>query len=319
MLRASAIAITSMVLLAPYFTSRWQGDARQVRVFSNDAPARQETITSLKILTYNIAHGRGPTGGNWDGPVAADRERIDQIAVLIRRHNPDVVVLNEVDFNSTWSGHQNQAAAIAQQAGYPHRVEQRNVDFRFFYGSWRFGNAVLSRFPIVEAVPIDYPVLSRWEHVLAGSKQGCLCMLQVSPSQQVRIAAVHLESRSEETCVASIEEFAQVADQPTLPTVFAGDFNSSPSNFPFARQTPTGSNAMDLLASSGVVRIPKSAVAAAQPTPQEMTFPSTEPDRVIDWILASSHFTCEEYQVLNVELSDHRPVLAELRLRPSDD
>ena len=94
MLRASSISIILAVLLAPYFASRWQSDARQVRVFSNDAPARPETITSLKILTYNIAHGRGPTGGNWDGPVAADRERIDQIARLIRRHNLDVVVLN---------------------------------------------------------------------------------------------------------------------------------------------------------------------------------------------------------------------------------
>ena len=319
MLRASSISIILAVLLAPYFVSRWQSDARQVRVFSNDAPARQETITSLKILTYNIAHGRGPTGGNWDGPVAADRERIDQIAELIRRHNPDVVVLNEVDFNSTWSGHQNQAAAIAEQAGYSYRMEQRNFDLRFLYGSWKFGNAVLSRLPIVDADSIEYPVFSRWEHVLVGSKQGCLCTLQISPSQQVRIVPVHLEVRSEETRVASVNEIIQVANRSTLPTVFAGDFNSSPASFPLARQTAAGRNAMDLLASSRVVRIPEAAVADAQPTTQEMTFTSTEPDRVIDWILPSSHFACEDYQVLNVELSDHRPVLAKLRLRPSAD
>ena len=307
------------LILTPYVHSRWQSDGAKVQVFSADSSPPQETRTSLTILAYNIAHGRGPTGGNWDGPVADDRKRIGEIAELIRQHNPDVVVLNEVDFNATWSGHQNQAAAIAEQAGFPYRVEQRNLDCRFLYGSWRFGNALLSWFPIVEAEPIDYPVLNRWEHLLAGSKQGCVCTLQVSPTQQMCIFPIHLEVRSEEIRVASVEEIIRVADRSNLPTVFAGDFNSSPSGFPLARRTVTNENAMDVLVSSRVVRIPQKPVADALPTEQEMTFAANQPDRVIDWILPTSHFACEKYRVLNAELSDHRAVLAELRIRSSED
>ena len=41
-----------------------------------------------------------------------------------------------------------------------------------------------------------------------------------------------------------------------------------------------------------------------------MTFPSTAPDRVIDWILVPPAWRIREQQVLDVQLSDHRPVVA---------
>lgn len=50
----------------------------------------------------------------------------------------------------------------------------------------------------------------------------------------------------------------------------------------------------------------------------EFTFHSAEPSIVIDWIIASNHWELTDYQVIPSLLSDHRPVVAEVRLESGD-
>jgi len=312
-------AIVLAIILAPYVVSRVRSPARQIRIFAGDS-APQDTanrpVSKLRVLIYNIAHGRGPTNTNWEGPVSADRERVRKIAAWIAEQNADIVVLNEVDFDSTWSGHQNQAAAIAELAGFPHRLEQRNFDLRFIYGSWKFGNAVLSKFPIVDARSIEYPVLYAWEDWLAGSKQGVGCTLALSPERRVEVLAVHLEVRSEAIRVGSARALIAAAESSDLPTIAAGDFNSSPSDFPGAVKTRRGENAMDVLADSDAFQLPPP--ARGPPREAELTFTSTQPQRAIDWILIPPRWHYERYRVFDIELSDHRPVMATVS-RPAAD
>jgi hypothetical protein len=135
-----------VVAIGPYLVSRVRSPGRQIRLSTTATQSEvlAKTVSNIRVLSYNIAHGRGATDDNWEETAADKRKRIDQIAQLITTTDADVVVLNEVDFCSTWSGHQNQAEAIARATGYPYWVEQRNLDFRFIYGSWKFGNAVLA-------------------------------------------------------------------------------------------------------------------------------------------------------------------------------
>lgn len=72
----------------------------------------------LKILVWNIAHGRGdvPEGGlsNWKGGTDDDRiVRLIHIADVLREVDADLVILNEVDFETQWSGHLNQGEILA--------------------------------------------------------------------------------------------------------------------------------------------------------------------------------------------------------------
>ncbi len=308
------LLVLAVFVLTPYIAARWSAAENEVLVYSPGVVAGEPTeeLKTLRILAYNIAHGRGPTNGNWDESGQLKRRRIEQIAELIREQNPDVVILNEVDFNATWSGHQNQAEAIARLVGYDHRAEQRNLDLQFIYGSWVFGNAVLSKFPIVSAQPVRYPVLSGWEHALAGSKQGIACTLQLSPEEQVRVIAVHLEVRSAPVRKASAEALLSDLEQAEVPTVLAGDFNSSLSEQEDARW-PTGQTALDLLAGSGAIQLPPT----KNPRVDDFTFSSTDPQRVIDWILIPPETRYAEYRVLPSELSDHRPVMAVIELPAS--
>jgi len=271
-------------------------------------------VAQIRVMAYNIAHGRGATDDNWEEAASEKRKRIDDIARLIAKADADVVVLNEVDFCSTWSGHQNQAEAIALSAGYPYWVEQRNVDFRFVHGSWKFGNAVLSKFPIVDTEAMEFPALRTSEQVLGGCKQGVVCTLQLSQSQQICILAVHLEHRSEDTRVASARLIIQAAESSEIPLLALGDFNSTPSAYPNSQRSAQGRNAMDLIVESGEFELN----AQEQPARKQMTYPSKSPTHVIDWILVPKGWRFSDYQILSSHLSDHRPVVADVHL-PTED
>ena len=165
--------IVLLILLGPYITSRVLSSQRVLREFSEpfveSQPFKSQELT---IIAFNIAHGRGMAESNWDGGSKEEREkRLDDIAELLAGYNPDIVILNEVDFHASWSFGVNQAAYLAEKLGLNHRVEQRNLDFRFLFSTWKFGNAILSRFPIDETTLIDLPGYAAWETLLAGKKR----------------------------------------------------------------------------------------------------------------------------------------------------
>ncbi|QDT46919.1 Endonuclease/Exonuclease/phosphatase family protein [Symmachiella dynata] len=305
------VGCIALLVFGPYIVSRIRSPCRLVRVYgdSEHSAAADVLPGRLRIVTYNIAHGRGAIDDNWQGTNAAKRDRIEQIAQFLAGTDADVVVLNEVDFDSTWSGHQNQAAAIAAEAGFAYRAEQRNLDFRFLYGSWKFGNAILSKYPIIDAQVVDLPPHADWEDWLVGRKRGVVATLQLPDQQRVRVLAVHLEHRREVNRVRGAKAIVDVAKSSEVPLIVAGDLNSTPPGFPDARTTADGENAMAILQESGLFQWrPR-----ADPTPGDMTYSSTNPVQVIDWILIPPNASFVAYEVLEGDLSDHRAVSATLR------
>ena len=304
----AALSILLAIGLGPYLASRIFN--QPLLVVSPESKPLEKPPQSLRIAIYNLAHGRGATGGNWSGTRQDRVSRIDAISDFIKSLNADIVVLNEVDFNCTWSGHQNQAEAIALRAGYAHRVEQRNTNFHFIYGSWQYGNAILSRFPITDVELADFPAYRNWERWLLGSKVGAVATLQISSRQQLRVLGIHLEHRDETTRCRAANRIAELAIRSTVPMVLAGDFNSTPSSFPHSQQSKKRENAMDLLLETELFSFPPN----IQPTKNQLTFSATEPRMVIDWILIPPQWKFGKYEAFDCELSDHRPVVATLEL-----
>lgn len=292
---------------------RWTADGRALRTFEAPVAAAVsgEAVapSTVTVLAYNIAHGRGLADSNWGAP---DRPaRLDAIAALIADADADIVVLNEVDFRAAWSGGTNQAQWIAEAAGYPYRVEQRSIDLDLPLFDLKFGNAVLSRFPIVDAQPLELPVHKAWEHIAGGSKQACYVDVQLPGDQTLRVVPVHLEPRAWITRVASARRIANAKDASPHAVVALGDFNSTLPGLPGVPSSQS-LTAMSVLTQSGFHTWPHAA-----PLPADtMTFHAAKPTRVIDWIVIDDRSTFVDYRVLDSTLSDHRPVIATLRLAP---
>ncbi len=278
------------------------------RTGSHEVTPSSSESGRLTIGSFNIAHGRGPVKGdsNWQ-----DRSRrelvahLDAIAGQLREAGADIVVLNEVDFASGWSFHLDQARYLAKRAGYPHVAEQRNIDVSFPFYSFRFGNAILSRFPLRDVQFIEFPPFSRREDLLAGNHDGLLALAD-TPVGPVGILAVHLEYRSEAVRVRCARQIIELARSMPL-VIAAGDFNSTPAGFPGSQRTGSGRNAVSVLLEEGFVRDPELTAR-----PEDFTFPSEDPEIIIDWVLGKG-VEIAGARVISSALSDHLMVTATIR------
>jgi endonuclease/exonuclease/phosphatase family metal-dependent hydrolase len=282
------------------------------RVMQHDGDVAAEAVApleSLRIAVYNIAHGRGADAGNWDGGDRVTRlARLEAIAEQLRAADADVVVLNEVDFDSRWSYHIDQAAYLAEAAGYPHRVEQRNLDVSVPFARFRFGNVVLSRRPISRSALLAYPPMSDWESRAAGQKHGVVCDLDIGGGRELRVVGIHLEHRDEATRVASARRLLDLVATSDRPVIAAGDFNSTRRGFPHAEVTGQGETAIDVLLASGRFQ-----AAPSQLTDPAFTFPTRQPNRVIDWVLTPPGWDFTSHQVQALPLSDHCLLVVDLQ------
>ena len=96
------------------------------------------------LLSYNIHRAIG-----------VDRRfRVERVAEILHHHAADIALLQEVDEGAPRSRELNLAKELAELAGYPHHALGHNVTLR----KGRYGNATLSRFPIVRERNIDLTI-----------------------------------------------------------------------------------------------------------------------------------------------------------------
>ena len=98
----------------------------------------------FRVLTYNIHRAIG-----------VDRRfRPDRIASIIESHDPDIALLQEVDEGVPRSRELDLARELARALGYEHFAVGHNVTLR----RGRYGNATLSRHPILHERNIDLTI-----------------------------------------------------------------------------------------------------------------------------------------------------------------
>lgn len=312
------IATPLVLVVAWYLVGRVASPWTAVEIESlPGAPEFARSAYPLRIASYNIAHGRGGTLGasNWDGgPGPVRRKRLEAIGSFLADRDVDVVVLNEVDFSARWSGHQDQAAIIAEAGCYPFIARQRNIDVTVPFMRFIFGNAVLSRFPIVSAQRKRFPPYSRLEAWLAGSHDSLLTSIRLPDGLTIAVWALHLDSRSERIRIEAVERILDISTSIADPLFVIGDFNSSPRSFPQAQPVACGHTALDSIAASSRF----AAFPSPHGTPTDFTFPSGRPDRTIDWAFVPSDWRIGESMVAEVSYSDHLPIIVSVYPRRTE-
>lgn len=100
----------------------------------------------IRIVSYNIHKCIG----------GVDRRyRPDRIVSVLQHHRPDIVLLQEVDAHAARSRGDRQVDLLADRLGFRHRSYFGTVAVR---GGGEYGNAVLSRFPILDSQKIDLTI-----------------------------------------------------------------------------------------------------------------------------------------------------------------
>ena len=253
---------------------------------SRPAAAQMENDPDVvRILSYNVKHGLGMD----------DQVDLERIASVIRLLEPDIVTLQEIDSVVARTGFEDQAAVLGELTG------MRAVFGGFMdYQGGRYGMALLSRYPIVEWANHRLPDGAEPRSALAARIE----LLRPGYGQAPRlvVVGVHLYATPEER-YAQASRLIEVLSDERSPVVLAGDFNSTPD-----------SDVIRLLEAEGGWERPRK-------FGERLTFPSDVPDREIDFIMfrPADRFVVREHRVVaETEASDHRPVLLELELLPTD-
>ncbi len=246
---------------------------------------------SIRVMTLNLAHGRGSGFHQALQDANAAQHNLDRIGRLLAREVPDLVALQEADGPSLWSGNFDHVAYLAAARGYANYVRGEHVSAL----GLSYGTGLLANLEIGEALAVTFdPALSQPAKGFVVSA----FRWPGAPGFQVDVVSLHLDAFNAEVRDVQARRLVQELRERRRPLVVMGDFN-------------TGWGQPD----SALRRIAAELdLRAYRPLePGLSTFPALQ--RRLDWILVSPELDFLAYRVLDDRVSDHRAVLAELGLR----
>jgi len=251
---------------------------------ANEAPDGR-----LRIMTFNIAHGRGNSFHQLLQRSTTTLANLDSIATLLRDSGAHVVALQEADAPSFWSGNFNHIDHLADNAAFSHSVHGLHVDGM----GLAYGTALVARLDLRDPRAITF------DPELSPVPKGFVVSTISWPGNagvDVDVVSVHLDHASAATRRVQAAELIATLQGRQRPMILMGDFNC------------------DWQEDSSVHYISQVlGLSAYRPEGTGLeTFPAF--GERLDWILVSAGIAFRSYAVLPDILSDHRGVLAELEL-----
>lgn len=253
----------------------------------------------VRIVTFNIAHGRGLNP--IQGITSADRLRrnLARIGDLLLRLKPDIVALQEIDQRSRWAGNFDQLDFLGRHTGMPYAVfgihNRREGLINLAYG-----NALLSRHPILTSETVSFGQRS------IGEKGFIFAEIDLG-GRRLPVVNLHLHYRSRGHRFQQLDQLlaflrekrrAHGGEWPSLPIV-CGDFNT-----PGSAGDVTAALLRHLQDLGDYTLLPR----------KGGTFPSPLPARLLDFVLVPPRARSPRCHVVRTMLSDHRPVMVDFSL-----
>ena len=238
------------------------------------------SATTLRVLTFNICHAQGS-----DGKIDLERT-----AAVINSVHPDLVALQEVDSGTQRTNRVDQPTELARLTGLT-AVFGDNIP----YQGGRYGNAVLSRLPILRHD--NHPLPSHYK----GEQRGVLEVeVELPTGQPLLFFATHFDyrryyDRERLDSVRTVNDL--IAARPAAFALLAGDLNARPASTVLSELGNYWRRAN---------------------YPVLPTYPAAFPYKQIDYVLfrPECRWRVREVMVLADSLaSDHRGLLTVLELR----
>jgi len=241
--------------------------------------ATEQPSAPLRLMTFNIHHGEGLDA----------RLDLERIAQVIRDANADIVGLQEVDRGVERTDRRDLLKELSDLTGLRYAFG-KNIDLQ----GGDYGNALLSRFPIVSEGN------RALEPIGGGEQRGVLQTVLDVAGRRVLVLTTHFDHRRDSAQrPRSAEQMVEMVTQwGDGPVVMLGDFNDVPGSEAHRTLTAIATDAW-----------------AAVGKGDGLTIPVQSPTRRIDWVLLRG-LTPVEARVIQTDGSDHLPVLVTATLDP---
>lgn len=252
-----------------------------IATVSGCASSTETTARSIRVMTYNIHHGEG-----LDGKVDLAR-----IAELIKRERADIIALQEVDKGVTRTQQRDLPAELATLTGMT-CVFSNN----YHYQGGEYGNAVLTRFPVLSVTNLHYRMLR------PGEQRGLLQLTLKVNGQPLVFMNTHIDYRPDDSeRWLNVQEIETVAKRYAgKPIMICGDFNDTLGKRVYQRMAESFDDSWPQIGQG-----------------DGFTIPVKKPTKRIDyiWVSKNSPFVPIRAAVIPTEASDHLPVLVEFKVK----
>jgi endonuclease/exonuclease/phosphatase family metal-dependent hydrolase len=244
----------------------------------------------LTVMTMNIAHARRDGFHQLFQSTTTAIDNLNAIGALLAQQAPDIVALQEADGPSFWSGDFNHVTYLAETGAFAHHVRGEHVRGpRLSYGTALLSDKQLRN-----------PLSVTFEPGLSPLRKGFVVssiQWPGAPRLQVDVVSVHLDPVNPSLRHNQAVELIATLRARGFPVILMGDFN-----------TDWQDEGSVLHMTAETLRL-----KAYQPhNAQLQTFPAL--GKRLDWILISEHFEFLSHETLPAGLSDHRGVIARLKL-----
>ena len=247
----------------------------------------------LKIMTYNICSGHHFEGDQTNHPYEYD---LSKCIAEINKVSPVICGLNEVDNYSARTNQDYQTELISKATGMT-GFFGKAISFPNQPGSG-YGNAVLSRYPILESEVVPIPDAEIHDENTSYETRSITRVKLDVEGTPVTVLQTHFGLAIAEQQNAQ-QTILKLLDAITGPVILMGDFNIRPDNFLL---NPIRERLID---------------TALLRTEYFKTFPSYEcnyPDCKIDYVFVSKHFKPLNLEIVQTKASDHMPYVVELEM-----
>jgi len=256
----------------------------------------ENVITSplLSVLSLNMAHGRGDALNQILQKTSTTRKNLQAIADFLDNSGADLVALQEADAPSRWSGNFDHVEFVSQNSLYPCQIHTSHAK-KYMYD---FGTALLSRVPYSKRLHHTFepsPPTTNKGFVMGEVRWNPGGLLPEPIA--VSVISVHLDFSRKKVREGQIEEMRIVLKDMARPAIILGDFNTDWS---------TDESVLKTIAANKNLKV-------FEPHSTELGTYKNGKHR-LDWILISRELEFITYEVPDVVLSDHQPVLATLGL-----
>lgn len=243
----------------------------------------------IKIVTLNIAHGKG-----LDGIVDVGRQ-----AEVVNRYKPDIVFLQEIDMYTKRTGERNQIREFSRNVFLPYCSMESNINVEDGY----YGDGIISRFPISFSVNYLMPLTD-----LNHEQRGILYNRISLGTAKINLFSVHLSTYEDERILAcrELKRIISKIKQKEI-IIIGGDFNIGVTRLGKGRYTFTPKDEYEEYKILGekLVRIPN----------EEDTWFSNLGQGCIDTMFYSPNIELLKYETIDLEKkSDHSAIYAEFNI-----
>lgn len=294
--RLAPAGLLSLVLAASGCTTAHLAIAPPVQTYPAASVADPDAVDSghdvLRVMSLNIAHGRGESFHQLLQSSSSTVSNLGEIATVLKDSGAHVVALQEADGPSFWSGNFNHIAFLANHGAFSHSLHGFHAEgLGLAYGTALIANASLNDSRAITFDP-ELSFVPKGFVISAIDWPGATDI-------EIDIVSVHLDFASHPVRLQQAKELVATVRERNRPAIIMGDLNAG----------WHGDSVVQFLCR-------ELGLSAYRPqAPGLETFPAL--GERLDWILVPEGIAFHSYRVLTRPVSDHRAIVAELQLKPT--